>query len=100
MRSLTVELTSTSDGPARAPNPGADDDGDPADLPVDDLDLSGVDAGPNLEPQLTDTRGDRTRTADGPGGPVEGGEEPVAGGVDFDAAVTFELTTDQGVVRQ
>ena len=63
-----------------------DMDGDPRDLVAEQLALAGVKAGPELEPQVVRAVADRHGTADRAGGAVEGGEEPVASGVDLATA--------------
>ena len=97
-RSFTVLETSTSPGCALRGDAGADVDGDPADLAVDQLALAGVQAGADLEAELAHRLGDRAGAADRPGRAVEGGEEAVAGGVDLLAAEPDQLAPDERVV--
>src|SRR5262245_27018638 len=69
---------------------GADRHGDPADLPVHQLALAGVDAGPDLDAEFADLLADLERTPDRAGGTVERGEEPVPRGVGLYAAPTLQ----------
>jgi hypothetical protein len=73
--------------PCHAADPGADADGDPADLAVDRLDLADVHPGANLEVERADGLDDRLRAPNGAGGTVERREEAVTRGVDLDAVV-------------
>ena len=56
-------------------------DGDAGRLALLDLDLAGMDAHPDRQPQALDPGHDPACTGEGIGGPREGGEEAVAGGV-------------------
>src|SRR4029453_5466465 len=66
-------------------DPSADVHGDPADLPVDHLALTGMEAGANLETELVDGLRDRSGAANRPCGPVERRKETVTGGVQLGA---------------
>src|SRR6266566_8903100 len=79
-------------------DPRADVDRDPADLGVHALALAGVQPGPHLDAEIADALGDRTRAADPAGGPVERGEEAVAGGVELRAAVAPQHPAHRRVV--
>ena len=78
--------------------PGADVDRDAFHLAADELYLAGVNAGTDLEAELTDgvdralSAGDRPRRA------VAGGEETVTGAANLPAAVAGELSSDGSVV--
>ena len=74
-------------GTRRVRHAGADVHGDPADLAAHLLALTGVEARPDLEPERANRVDDRRGAADGARGPVEGGEETVAGRLDLRAAV-------------
>jgi hypothetical protein len=73
---------------------GADVDGDPADLLVQELTLACMQPGSDLEPQLAEAVADRARTVDGPSRPVEAGEEAVACRVDLPPPEVAELSAD------
>jgi hypothetical protein len=77
---------------------GADVDGEPGDLVVPELDLPGVQAGPDREPERGHAAGDRARAPDRPGRAVEGGEEAIARGVDLAPPEAPELAADEVVV--
>ena len=68
---------------------GSDVDGDPADCPVEELALAGVNPRPDLDPEIADTLHDRERAPDRASGPVERGKEPIACRVDFAPAVAL-----------
>src|SRR5918912_3540752 len=85
--------------PGQRRDPRAGVDGDPAHLPVRELALAGVEPCAELEPEAAHAVADRARGADRACGPVEGGEEAVAGGVDLAPAVARELAADGGLVR-
>ena len=90
-RSLTVPETSTSPASGERRDPRADVDREPGDVVRLHLDLAGVDARPDLEPELADRVADRERAADRPRRAVECREEPVAGRLDLVAAEPLEL---------
>jgi hypothetical protein len=79
-------------------NPRANVHGDASDLPGDRLDLAGVHAGTNLDPQFLHGLGDRSRTAHASRRPVECGEEAVARGVDLPATEATEHGSHHPVV--
>src|SRR6185503_1857614 len=72
----------------------ADVDRDAPQISVRDLDLAGVDPGPDLHPDSTDRLDRRDRATDRPGRSVEGREEPVAGRVHLPSAPAIELASD------
>jgi hypothetical protein len=71
-RSITVCDTSTSEGPATAPTPWADRDGDPAHVVAEDCDLSPVQPRSDLDPERSDCLRDRGCAPNRSGRPVEG----------------------------
>jgi hypothetical protein len=71
-------------------DPGADRDGDPADLAGDLLDLADVKPGPHLEAERLDGFADVEGALDGRGGGVEDGEEAVSRRIDLAATVTAQ----------
>jgi hypothetical protein len=62
------------------------------------LDLTGVHAGPDLEADGRHGPTDRDGAAYGACRPVEGGEEPIAGGIDLAAPETSQLFANDGVM--
>ena len=76
----------------------ADVDGDTGDLAVNDLALTGVQAGAYFEAELADGVDDRAGAADRTRGPVERGEEAVSCGVDLATAKPGELAAHEGVM--
>ena len=79
-------------------DPGADHHRQATDLPIDRLDLAGVHADADVDPERRHRRYDRRRAPDRARWPVERGEEPVPRRVDLHAAVPGELTPDASVV--
>ena len=78
---------------------GARVDGDPADVAGRELlDLAGVDAGPDLEPDAPTASTIALARADRPRRSVEHGEEAVAGRVDLAAAEARQLGSDRRVM--
>jgi hypothetical protein len=71
---------------------------DPGDVVVLEFDLAAMKTRPDLEAEAVDTVADRTRAADSAGGAVEGGQYPVAGGLDEPTAAALDLLLDEGVV--
>src|ERR671915_2352675 len=69
-------------GPGGGHDPGAEVDGDPADVVVAQLELPGVDPGPDLDAGLAQLPAQPEGAADAPAGPVEDGQDPVAGPLD------------------
>src|SRR5205807_2060345 len=69
--------------PGLGRDPLADVDGDAADVAAPQLDLAGVDAGPHVDPQRPHRVADGEGAAHGPGRPVEGCEQAVAGCLDL-----------------
>src|SRR4029453_13456881 len=69
-----------------AQDAGGDVDGDPADVVAADLDLAGVEPGPDLEVDVAELLAQGDRAGNGPSGAVEGGQEAVAGRLDQPAA--------------
>jgi hypothetical protein len=76
----------------------ADRDSDPGDFVLEHLTFAGVDAGADLDAQLTDSVADCAGTANGSCGAVEACEEPVSCGVDLQAAIADELSPNGRVV--
>src|SRR5581483_4818707 len=81
-------------------DPRARVDGDPRHLAFGQLALPGVQAGAHLEAELPHRLNDRTRAADRPRRPVEGGEEAVPGRVQLTAAEAGELAAYELVVAR
>src|SRR5918992_1244269 len=77
---------------------GADVDGDPADVAVQQLALPGVQAAADAQPQPVELLDDLLRTEDGAGRAVEGGDETVAQGLDLAPAMPPEQVADDRVV--
>jgi hypothetical protein len=63
-------------GPGRPHHPGCDVHGDAADIAVAQLDLAGVEPGPNPEPDAAQFVSEGGCAADSPTGAVEGGQDP------------------------
>src|SRR5512132_1737407 len=63
-------------------HPSRDVDGDPTDAVAAQLDLAGVQARPELQADAGQLVPEGDRTADRAAGPVEGGQDAVAGGLD------------------
>ena len=74
--------------------------GNPADLLVGGLGLSGVQACPDRDAQLGDCRDDRVGGANRLGRLVKGREEPVSGRIDLSTAEPVELSADSSVVSR
>jgi hypothetical protein len=84
----------------RSPRRGADADGEPAVLAVDQLALAGVDAGADVKAEVKHAFGDLLCASDRSCRTIEGGEKAVARGVVLDAApATERLTHDCVVVK-
>jgi hypothetical protein len=79
-------------------NAGAGRNRDSAQLAVDALAFPSVQSGADLEAELPQRLADRTCALDGPSRAVEGGEEPVADGVELLAPEAHELTAHDRVV--
>ena len=75
--------TSTSPGPASDEMRAPVETAIPAILPSRDLALAGVETGADLDPECRERIADRGGGLDSAGRPVEGGEEPVTGGVEL-----------------
>src|SRR5207344_509465 len=75
-----------------------DVDGDAGHLPVGELDLSGVQPGPDVQSERTHGLDDRARAPDRPRRPVEGREEAVARRVDLVPVEARELVANGRVV--
>src|SRR5215207_3967980 len=73
--------------------------GDPGEVITAQLALTGVETGPNLEPEIAGTGRDGLGTVDGATGSVESGQEAVARGLDLLPAEPVQLMTDRRVVR-
>jgi hypothetical protein len=71
-------------------DPGCDVDREAGDVIGEDFDLTDVEPGADLQPELLDLVADSGRAADRPGRAVERGEESVADDLDLDPAETVE----------
>src|SRR5262245_27335836 len=81
-------------GAGQGADPGADVDRHPEDVVAYELDLTGVDPDPDLQPDRRQFVADRGGAADRPGRAVEGGQEPVPHRLDLSPAVDLELAAD------
>src|SRR4029453_2985424 len=79
-------------------HPGGDVDGDPADVVAEQIDLAGGQPHPHPQAQGGEAGPEAVAGPDGPGGPVEGGQEPVPGGLDLAAPEAAELLADRLLV--
>jgi len=79
-------------------DPGGDVDGDPAEVAVAQLDLAGVEPGPDGHVDVADLVAEGDRAGDRPAGAVEAGQEPVAGRLDDAAAPLLDQAASQVVV--
>jgi hypothetical protein len=70
----------------------------PAELAVEDLALPDMDPGPDPDTERAHRVAHRARAPDGRGRGVEGGEEPVAGGVELTTCEMLELDPDHTVM--
>src|SRR5256714_9068804 len=82
-------------GAGQSSNPRADVHGKAADVVAHPLALTGVDTCSDLEVGLEEPIADGDGAANRAGGPVEGSQEPIAGGTDLLAAKPRELSTHQ-----
>jgi hypothetical protein len=73
-------------------------DSDAPDPVADQLDLAGVNAGPDLDSERLHAPDRGGRTPDGPAGSLEDREETVAGRVNLASAETGQLATHEGVM--
>jgi len=73
-------------------------DREAADVVAGEFDLTSVAPGADLQAELANGRGQRLGAADGPGGPVEGRQQAVPGGVDVAAPVPFDLPAREVVM--
>src|SRR6476661_5842938 len=64
------------------------------DRPALAFDLAGVQAGPDLEPDLRDRVPDRAGAPDRPSGPVENGKKSISGGIHLAAAEPVQQAPD------
>src|SRR4051794_20658999 len=85
-------------GTGEGADAGADGDGDAGDVVAVVFDFADVDAGADFDVELVDTCGDFLCAANGAGGPVEGGEESVAHGLDLVATKAGEFASHDRVV--
>src|SRR5262245_21933537 len=76
----------------------ADMNGEPRHLPFCEFTFTCVETRTELQPILAGGHDDRTRALDRPRRAVKGGEDAVAGGIDFFAAKACELASDELVV--
>src|SRR5437764_9771908 len=79
-------------------DPRTDVHRDPADLPVDRLDLTCVQPCADLDPEWANGLDDRLRAFDPTSRPIEGREEAVARRVDLCTTESAELLPDESVV--
>src|SRR5262249_9683115 len=86
-------------GPGEILDSAADVDGDAGDVVAGKFDLSCVHAGSDLETERVQSVDYGQRAAHGAGGTIEGGQETVACGVHFAAAVAFQLSAHDRLVR-
>src|SRR5262245_26833490 len=84
--------------PAERHDPGRGIDADPSDRRARQLDLAGVDADPDLEPEGADAVADRHPAAECADRAGEHREEAVAGRVDLTAAIAVDLGSSHSVV--
>src|SRR2546423_484745 len=85
-------------GAGQSSNARADVHGKAADVVAHPLALTGVDAGSDVEVGLEEPIADGDGAADSARGPIEGGQEPIAGGADLLSAKSRELATYQRVM--
>ena len=85
-------------GACERADPRADVDREAANVVASEFDLTGVAPGADLQAELADGHAERLGAADGPGGPVEGRQQAVPGGVDVAAPVPFDLPARQVVM--
>jgi hypothetical protein len=71
-----------------------------AHLATDELAFAHVDPDPDADPEWVKLVHDRGGAGDGLCRPVEGGEKPVAGGINLVATRLGQLTPDNGVVAR
>ena len=90
----SVPVTATASGR----HASADVDREPTDLLSPHFDLAGMHVNPDREPDTTQGLMQSAGAADRTTGPVEGGEEAVAGRVDLASAKPRELPPHDGVV--
>src|SRR2546429_243968 len=81
----------TAPGAGERADPSADVHREAADVATVEFDLPGVAPGADVQAELADGRAQGLGAADGPGGPVEGRQQAVPGGVDVAAPVPFDL---------
>jgi hypothetical protein len=74
-------------------------DADAADVVAPELDLAGVDAGPDLDPAVPQPVAQAGGAADPPAGPVEQGQDAVAGRLDQPALELADLLPGEPVVQ-
>ena len=97
-RSTTVRDTSTSPASASACTRAGRVNRDAADVRVAQLDLTGVQPDPDLDPEAPRAIAYRTRAADGAGGAVEGCDEAVTCRLDLATTESLQLGSHHGVV--
>jgi hypothetical protein len=78
----------------RRSDSGADVDSQPGHIGAPHFDLASVQSGPHFDTQRPNRFTNGACTLNGPSRPVEGGEEPVADGVDFPPTESFKFSTD------
>jgi hypothetical protein len=97
-KSFTVWETNTPSLGRSSHHPGGDMDGDAPHAPIQHLDLTGVKAGSDLDPQRPDGIGKLRGTPHSPRGAVEGGQEAITDRLDLFSAEAVEVCTYQLVV--
>ncbi len=80
-------------------DPRADVDGDAAEIVADHFAFAGVKSGADLDAQRPGVGGNGDGATDAARRPVERGQKPVAGRLDFAAPETVEITPNRPVVR-
>ena len=73
--------------------------GQPANRPIRELDLAGVDSGSDFETERLDCFADSEGASNCTCGSIERGEEAVAGSIDFLATESLELSPYGRVVK-
>src|SRR5207253_6803113 len=84
--------------PREGGHPSADVYSDATDVVAGELDLARMHPRPDLQAERQHGLGDGLRAPDGPSRPVEGGEEPIAGGVDLPPSEPFDQGTNSLVM--
>ena len=85
-------------GSSERGNARADVNGNAADIAVDHFAFTGVQTGANFDPERPDFLGDGASAAHAASRTIEGGENTIAGGLNFMAAKTRKVAPDCGEV--